>query len=134
MGAHNAETELDIRPSYMYGRPEEEKPVPQPVHRTYSLQHPVASGVLDYFPDAIAAVAECSRIGNDQHNPGQPMHWNRDLSTEHGDKLLGHFMRRGTIDSDKVRHSAKVAWRSLALLQEEIENDNNNSGVDLILE
>jgi hypothetical protein len=33
---------------------------------------PVVTGVLDYFPDAIAAVADLSRVGNDQHNPGQP--------------------------------------------------------------
>ncbi len=31
---------------------------------------PIASGVLGYFPDAIAAVAECSQKGNEQHHPG----------------------------------------------------------------
>src|SRR5262245_47931312 len=31
---------------------------------------PVFTGVLMYFPDAIAAVAEVSRVGNEQHNPG----------------------------------------------------------------
>ncbi|KAF1711076.1 hypothetical protein CSC70_03885 [Pseudoxanthomonas kalamensis DSM 18571] len=30
-------------------------------------------------------------------------------------------MQRGTVDTDGVRHSAKVAWRALALLQKEIE-------------
>jgi hypothetical protein len=29
---------------------------------------------------------------------------------------------RGKIDTDNVRHSTKVAWRALALLQKEIEN------------
>jgi hypothetical protein len=29
----------------------------------------------------------------------------------------------GTIDNDGVRHSAKVAWRALANLQKEIENE-----------
>lgn len=33
---------------------------------------PITTGVLDYFPDALAAVAACSKAGNDQHNPGQP--------------------------------------------------------------
>ena len=29
----------------------------------------------------------------------------------------------GTLDTDGVRHAAKVAWRALALLQIEIENE-----------
>lgn len=91
---------------------------------------PVASGVLDYFPLALAEVARISKIGNDQHNPGQPLHWARGKSTDHADSLVRHLMERGTIDTDGGRHSAKVAWRALALLQEEIEaeikkeNDN----------
>lgn len=82
---------------------------------------PIARGVLDYFPDAIAAVAELSRIGNEQHNPGQPMHWAREKSTDHADCVVRHLIDRGKIDTDKVRHSTKVAWRALALLQLEIE-------------
>lgn len=82
---------------------------------------PIATGVIDYFPDAIVAVAELSRIGNDQHNPGAPLHWDRSKSTDEGDALMRHFVERGTVDSDGVRHSTKVAWRALALLQKEIE-------------
>jgi hypothetical protein len=82
---------------------------------------PVARGVLDYFPLAVAAVAELSRIGNEQHNPGQPMHWAREKSTDHADCIARHLIERGTVDTDGVRHSTKVAWRALALLQLEIE-------------
>jgi hypothetical protein len=82
---------------------------------------PIASGVLDYFPDALAAVAHCSWKGNEQHNPGQPLHWDRSKSTDEADALIRHFMERGTVDTDGVRHSTKVAWRALALLQKEIE-------------
>lgn len=82
---------------------------------------PIASGFLDYFPDAIAAVAECSHVGNKQHNPGKPLFWDRSKSTDEADALIRHFMERGKIDTDGVRHSAKVAWRALALLQKEIE-------------
>lgn len=82
---------------------------------------PVATGCLDYFPDALLAVAELSRIGNEQHNPGQPLHWDRSKSQDEADALLRHLIDRGTIDTDGVRHSAKVAWRALALLQKEIE-------------
>lgn len=83
---------------------------------------PIARGVLDYFPNALAAVAELSRIGNEQHNPGQPMHWARDKSTDHADCILRHLIDRGTVDTDGVRHATKVAWRALALLQTEIED------------
>lgn len=82
---------------------------------------PIYSGVLMYFPDAVAAVAELSRIGNDQHNPGEPMHWARGKSTNQLDTLTRHLMEAGKIDTDGVRHSTKAAWRALANLQLEIE-------------
>lgn len=43
---------------------------------------PLAEGLLDYFPDALAAVAEVSFHGNQKHNPGQPMHHSRGKSTD----------------------------------------------------
>jgi len=82
---------------------------------------PITSGVLDYFPDALLEVAECSRVGNDQHNPGQPLHWAKEKSTDEADALVRHLLDRGKRDADGVRHSAKVAWRALAMLQREIE-------------
>ena len=91
---------------------------------------PIVTGVLDYFPDAIAEVAELSRIGNDQHNPGQPLHWSKHKSTGHADCLGRHLLDRGTRDTDKVRHSTKVAWRALALLQIEIEAERAGSTVE----
>lgn len=86
---------------------------------------PIARGVLDYFPDALAEVAYVSKVGNDQHNPGQPMHWAKEKSTDHADCILRHLIDRGKFDKDGMRHSAKVAWRALALLQTEIENERN---------
>lgn len=83
--------------------------------------YPIATGVLDYFPDAIVALAHISHIGNEQHNPGQPLHWARGKSVDQDDTLMRHFMQRGTLDVDGVRHSAKMAWRALAILQLEIE-------------
>jgi hypothetical protein len=85
---------------------------------------PVCTGVLDYFPDALLAVAELSRKGNDKHNPGLPLQWSKHLSNDHADCILRHMIDRGTIDpEDNVRHSTKVAWRALALLQIEIETE-----------
>lgn len=82
---------------------------------------PLCTGVLDYFPDALIEVAELSRIGNDQHNPGQPLHWAKEKSTDEADALMRHLIDRGKRDTDGVRHSTKVAWRALANLQREIE-------------
>ena len=89
-------------------------------------EYPVATGVLDYFPDAIMAVSRVSFIGNQQHNPGEPLHWDRSKSKDEADALLRHFIQRGTIDTDGILHSAKVAWRALALLQKEIEADGSD--------
>ena len=82
---------------------------------------PIYSGVLRYFPDALAAIAELSRIGNDQHNPGKPLHWDRSKSGDELDALTRHLLDAGSLDSDGVRHSTKVAWRALASLQKELE-------------
>lgn len=101
--------------------------LPQDASERKSL--PVTTGVLDYFPDAIAAVAAVSKAGNDQHNPGQPLHWAKEKSTDHADCIVRHLIERGTIDSDGQRHSAKVAWRALALLQTEIEGEVDNTAL-----
>jgi hypothetical protein len=84
---------------------------------------PVTTGVLDYFPLALLEIARVSKAGNDQHNPGQPLHWEKGLSTDHADCLVRHLLERGTIDKDGMRHTAKVAWRALALLQTELEEE-----------
>lgn len=89
---------------------------------------PLARGLLDYFPNALAAVAEVSRIANEQHNPGQEMHWARGKSNDHADCVMRHLIDRGKIDTDQMRHSAKVAWRALALLEEELEAEGAASG------
>ncbi len=93
---------------------------------------PLFSGCLCYFPDALLAVAEVSRVGNDQHNPGQPLHWAKEKSRDEADALLRHLLDNGSLDTDGIRHSAKVAWRALALLQREIDMENGY-GYDPVL-
>ena len=41
---------------------------------------------------------------------------------------MRHFIDRGTRDSDGMRHTAKVAWRAMALLQKEIEKERHPDG------
>ena len=84
-------------------------------------QIPLCTGVLDYFTAALAEVAKVSKAGNDQHNPGEELHWSRGKSTDQADTILRHLAERGGIDVDGQRHSAKLAWRALALLQLELE-------------
>jgi hypothetical protein len=89
---------------------------------TERKQRPVFSGVLAYFPDALMEVAYASWVGNLQHNgEDSPLHWAKEKSTDEPDALIRHLLERGKVDSDGVRHSAKVAWRALAMLQREIE-------------
>lgn len=82
---------------------------------------PIFSGVLMYFPKAIAEVARLSFVANEQHNPGTKMHWDRSKSGDELDALTRHLMEAGTFDTDGMRHSAKVAWRALANLEKELE-------------
>jgi hypothetical protein len=82
---------------------------------------PITSGLLDYFPLAAAYVALVSWCGNNQHNPGQALHWARGKSADHADCIPRHLIDRGTLDTDNMRHTGKLAWRAMALLQEELE-------------
>lgn len=88
---------------------------------------PIYSGVLRYFPDAIAEVAKVSYNGNEQHNSGEPLHWAREKSGDHEDALVRHLLDIGGFDSSGNRHSAALAWRALAILQLEIEKEKLNA-------
>ncbi len=79
---------------------------------------PVYSGCIKYFPDALAAVAKLSKRGNDQHNPGKPLHWDRTKSGDELDAMLRHV-----IDEDWDA----VAWRALAHLQKHIEQQKRKT-------
>ena len=84
---------------------------------------PIYSGVLMYFPKALLEIARVSKAGNDQHNPGKPLHWDRSKSGDELDALTRHLFEAGTVDTDGQLHSAKVAWRALANLEKELENE-----------
>lgn len=73
---------------------------------------PMYSGLLAYFPDALAIVARVSRDGNEQHHPGTPLHWDKSKSSDEPDALLRH-VAEGEWD--------KAAWRALANLQRQLD-------------
>lgn len=76
--------------------------------------------VVQYAP-AFAAIAQVSWHGNEKHNPGQPLHHARGKSADHADCIARHFVERGGFDG-VCRHSASLAWRALAMLQEDLES------------
>lgn len=85
---------------------------------------PIYSGFVAYFPRAIAAVAQLSKIGNDQHNPGKPLHWDRSKSQDEKDALMRHLVddAQGVpVDTDGVMHATKLAWRAMANLEKALE-------------
>lgn len=83
----------------------------------------IYSGFVKYFPKAMAEVALVSKTGNDQHNPGEPLYWNKAKSRDELNSLQRHLLDAGTRDDDGQRHSAKVAWRAMANLEREIERE-----------
>jgi hypothetical protein len=109
-------------PVYLTGIPQRQRLIDTDSAERKSF--PMARGLLDYFPDALAAVAQHSFIANQKHNPGEEMHHARGKSTDHADCILRHLVGRGGFDGD-MRESTALAWRALALLQEELERDLN---------
>ncbi len=92
--------------------------------------YPMATGLMDYFPDALAAIANVSWIGNAKHNPGEEMHHARGKSMDHADCCARHLQERGGYDAVmvdgveyRIRHTAALAWRACAMLQEELEQE-----------
>ena len=109
---------------------------------------PIYSGVVKYFPLALAEIAVCSKVGNDQHNPNTTLHWDREKSGDEMDALMRHLTDHASgeiFDDGGVRHLTKVAWRALAALQKAMEQDaemnrtieeylpffNNNTNIQL---
>ena len=97
-------------------------PASQPILSTDSAERkntPIFSGVLMYFPLAIAAVARHSKRGNDQHNSGQPLHWAREKSQDHRDCAARHLIDVDHRDAGtgEYTEACALAWRALAILQ-----------------
>jgi len=81
---------------------------------------PMFSGLMDYFPDACAALAEHSYKGNLKHNPGEPLHHARGKSMDHTDCIMRHLANFDGMDGDALEAVA-LFWRAGALCQEILE-------------
>jgi hypothetical protein len=93
---------------------------------------PVFSGVMQYFPDALLAISNHSKKGNDKHNPGEPLRWAKEKSSDQADCVARHLIDIGpnwdAIDEETGSyHATALAWRALALLQTVLERKNVNN-------
>jgi len=82
-------------------------------------QIPIYSGFISYFPDAMAAVAQHSYNNNEVHNPGEPLHWSREKSTDQLDALARHLteLSLATNLQEEIEYLKAIVWRGAAQLQ-----------------
>ena len=81
---------------------------------------PVYSGFIQYFPHAIAAIAKHPAICNEQHNPGAPLHWAIDKSTEELDSLCRHMLNGS---DQNIEDAVAMAWRAIANLERKLTGE-----------
>jgi hypothetical protein len=87
---------------------------------------PIWTYQMEYFPDAFLAEVGVAVAGNNQHNPGQPLHWAREKSKDQLNTAFRHMWDHGRgvkKDTDGQYHLAKAIWRLKAELQLTIEAD-----------
>jgi hypothetical protein len=95
-------------------------------------QAPMFRGLLAYFPAALFEVATHSYASDQKHSPGNVdgPHWARGKSPDHADCIVRHLIDAGQHGTPNRRyHLRALAWRALALLQEECESDGSLPGI-----
>lgn len=90
---------------------------------------PIYSGVVAYFPLALKELAKVSYAGQEQHNPDEPLAWDRSKSGDELDALMRHLVDHSIhpIDDDLQLHLAKVAWRAMGMLQKYLEVESSDT-------
>ncbi|MFI5397628.1 MAG: dATP/dGTP diphosphohydrolase domain-containing protein [Candidatus Binatia bacterium] len=85
---------------------------------------PMWTYITQYFPKALMAELGVAVAGNEQHNPGEPLHWAREKSTDQMNTAFHHMWDHcagKTKDTDGQYHLAKAIWRLKAELELTIE-------------
>lgn len=85
---------------------------------------PMFSGLLRYYPSALARVAHHSFMGNEKHNPGLPLQHARGKSGDHEDCIVRHLVDASEHpkgSAARLDELSALCWRALALLQENCE-------------
>lgn len=113
---------------------------------------PMFRGLLGYFPAALFEVAAHSLDSDRKHNGGNPdgPQWSRGKSADHEDTIIRHLIDagkrrlgfigtliglapKGSSAKDARRYHLRcIAWRALALLQEDCEADGAAPGVSSV--
>lgn len=78
--------------------------------------YPVFSGLIKYFPNALARIAHVSYEGNEQHGHSD-LHWDRSKSIDEPDALMRHII--DYVLSGNKKELYKVGWRALAWIERE---------------
>lgn len=90
---------------------------------------PLYTYLTQYSPNALVEVAKVAVAGNEQHNPGQPLHWAKGKSMDQLNTAMRHLFDHGmgnAYDEDDpwrdsqgqpIMHLAKAAWRLLAEIE-----------------
>lgn len=87
--------------------------------------------MFGYFPLAWLEVVRVAVAGNNQHNPGEPMHWARGKSVDQLNTAFRHLFDHGCgeiKDGDGCYHLAKSVWRLMAELQLILEKEHDARG------
>ncbi len=87
---------------------------------------PMYDFFVGYFPDALVELVKVAVVGNEQHNPGEKLHWARGKSMDQMNTAQRHMFDHAINkfdDGGKTRHLAKAAWRLLAQIQLDIEEE-----------
>jgi hypothetical protein len=100
--------------------------------KTRKGEWPVWDYMFKYFPLAWLEEVRVAVLGNKQHNPGQPLHWAREKSTDQLNTAFRHQFdyaeakARGVVvprDRDGKAQLAQAIWRLKAQLQLDLEEE-----------
>ena len=75
---------------------------------------PLWTFISTYFPKTFVAMAKLSYLANEKHNPGEPMHWAREKSTDHKDCIARHLLDEERLDEFGIPEAVAAAWRACA--------------------
>lgn len=90
------------------------------------------TGCIGYFPNALAALGRWSERANLKHNPGEPMHWAFNKSTDHLDAALSHLSQGERIDPETGElHLVNALWRVAAALETLLIRQGATPGVNV---
>lgn len=102
---------------------------------------PIFDVLTKYFPRAVLELVKVCVVGNEQHNPGEPLHWARGKSMDQMNSIQRHLMDYGLgkrVENDPATTRwkdgrgpsvrtlvlAHVIWRACAQLELDLEAES----------